>query len=159
MTGTSTEEWRPVAEPGFEELYEVSSQGRVRSLPRTIQASNRKVTYPLRVLKQNLDSQCYPQVVLCRETRRKTKSVHRLMAEAFLGPVPEGRYVLHKNGIPHDCRLDNLRYGTQSENVLEAIEFGSHNRAPEYTPIDWKCRRAEAQAELSDRLATLERSF
>ena len=150
------EEWRSVVEPGYEGLYEVSSLGRVRSMPREIKATNRVLRYPARLLKQNLDSRCYPQVVLCRETRRKTKSVHRLMAEAFLGPAPEGHYVLHKNGIPHDCRLVNLRYGTQSENVIEAIEAGTHNRSPKYQPIDWKETREQARVALNKRLSELE---
>lgn len=151
-----TEIWKPVSESGYEDLYEVSSLGRVRGVARTIQASNRVLNYPRRTLKQNLDSRCYPQVVLCKETRRKTKSVHRLVMETFVGPCPKGMEVLHINGVAYDCRLENLRYGTHSENVIEAIDLGRHNRSPEYTQIDWKQYREESKRLLNQRLKELE---
>lgn len=150
------EVWKPVAEPGYEGLYEVSSQGRVRAKARTIRASNRVVNYKQRLLKQNLDSNCYPQVVLCKETKRKTKSVHKLVLEAFIGPAPAGQVAMHRNSVPYDCRLENLEYGTYSENTREAIRVGTHNRSDDYAPIDWKARRKEGRETLNKRLASLE---
>lgn len=47
--------------------------------------------------------------------------VHRLIAETFLGPIPDGYQVNHKNGIRHDNRLENLEVVTASENNLNAF--------------------------------------
>lgn len=157
MTGIK-EEWRPVTIPGFEQYYEVSSEGRVRGVSRTIKASNRVLHYGTRLLKQNPTPQGYPQVTLCNETKRSTRLVHRLVAEAFLGPIPPGMEVLHINGLHYDARLSNIRYGTHQENIMEAIEAGRHNRSPDYEPVDWKSYRAEAKRLLNQRLAELETS-
>jgi hypothetical protein len=46
---------------------------------------------------------------------------HRLVAEAFLGPCPEGMQVCHINCIRHDNRIENLKYGTPSENALDSV--------------------------------------
>ena len=52
----------------------------------------------------------------------KTKLVHRLIWEAFNGPIPEGLEINHINGIKHDNRLCNLELVTKSENLKHAVE-------------------------------------
>src|SRR5690606_32157657 len=52
-----------------------------------------------------------------------------LVAAAFLGPRPEGSEVCHINGDPADNRVENLRYGSRSENVLDQVRHGVHNNA------------------------------
>ena len=56
----------------------------------------------------------------------RTRLVHRLVAAAFLGPCPDGQEVLHGNGQRLDNRLENLRYGTRQENVMDTIRHGNH---------------------------------
>lgn len=58
--------------------------------------------------------------------RRKTVLMHRVIADAFLGPCPEGMNVLHDDSNPLACVngryrnwIEDLRYGTQSENIRE----------------------------------------
>lgn len=113
-----TELWRPVV--GWEGLYEVSDQGRVRSLPRT--------TTKGRVLKLRL-AEGYPAVSLSKEAVVRTRKVHKLVIEAFIGPCPEGLEVRHLNGVSTDARLLNLRYGTRSENARDRVLHGTHNHA------------------------------
>lgn len=55
---------------------------------------------------------------------RGLSSVHRLLAEHYLGGIPEGYVVNHKNGIKTDNRLENLEIVTHSENVNHAYENG-----------------------------------
>ena len=115
--------WRPVV--GYEGLYEVSNQGRVRSLDRRVE-SQPGVFYmkPGRVLK--LCPGYYPNVRLSKNGVGKTWEVHRLVAEAFLGPAPEGMEVCHGSANRADNRLCNLRYATRAANSADRYRDGTH---------------------------------
>jgi len=77
-----------------------------------------------RVLKGAL-SDGYPRVTLCNAGKRKRLFIHRLVAETFLGPCPDGLEVAHLNGNRRDSRLTNLRYVTRSENHRHKIDHGT----------------------------------
>lgn len=114
----TTEEWRPVV--GWEHLYEVSSQGRVRSLPRRVKSAlqNRQRDFYQRrerILRSAPDSHGHLIVVLCDNTYRRTMPVHRLVADAFLGTRPHGCETHHVNGIMTDNRIHNLVYLPMAE--------------------------------------------
>ncbi len=47
-----------------------------------------------------------------------------LFKRAINGKPPEGTEILHKNGNPEDNRLENLRYGTRTENILDVYRQG-----------------------------------
>lgn len=121
-----TEIWLPI--PGFEQ-YSVSDRGRVRSEPRDhIDIRGGKRHCDGRVLSQHPNSQGYPHVNLhprgrWRETTRY--KVHRLVLSAFVGPCPEGMEVLHYDDDPSNNRLENLRYGTRTENIYDAFRNGN----------------------------------
>ena len=53
--------------------------------------------------------------------RGKTRFIHSILLEAFVGPRPPGMLALHKNDIPHDNRLDNLYWGTESEQARDRV--------------------------------------
>lgn len=122
------ETWLPVV--GWEDLYEVSDQGRVRSLDREIEMSSSrtrafKMVKRGRVLSPIFSAgYSYPRVQLCRDGVVARRRVHRLVAEAFLGPRPDGMYVCHWNDDPTDNRLANLRYATPSQNSYDAVRNG-----------------------------------
>ena len=130
------EQWKPVQVKGFEGLYEVSSYGRVRSLARTIKASDRIVNYKTRVLKQNIDSGGYAQVTLCNHTKRKTIGVHVLVAEAFIGKRPKGLDICHNDGKATHNHPHNLRWASRSENCKDKTIHGTHNFLKEYIARD-----------------------
>lgn len=106
--------WLPV--PNYAGLYEVSDAGEVRSLDR----GSRKG----RTLKVGSNPKGYAIAVLCRDGVRKAFTVHGLVAAAFLGPRPEKHHVCHANGIKADNRVENLHYGTASQNELEKVAQG-----------------------------------
>lgn len=60
-----------------------------------------------------------------RNNKGTTFYVHRLMLDAFIGPAGEGQEALHANGDPIDNRLENLSWGTRSQNVADAIKHGT----------------------------------
>ena len=58
----------------------------------------------------------YESVTVSVDQKPLTRSVHRLVCEAFHGPIPEGLDVCHLNHIRDDNRPENLCTGTRSEN-------------------------------------------
>lgn len=132
---STTESWKSI--PGYEDYYDVSDYGRIRSL----QASTK--LGPLGgLIKLRMQSSGHLCVDLHKNGEVTTFRVHRLVMLAFVGPCPEGQEVRHLNGIPYDNRLSNLRYGSTSENRMDSVEHGTHNNASktecaqghEYTP-------------------------
>lgn len=122
------EKWRPVV--GYEGHYEVSDQGRVRSLRRDVPSrwgGTRK--WGGKTLRGTVTNGGYVAVALSLNRKVKVRSVHRMVAEAFIGPIPDGMYVLHYNDVGTDNRLENLRIGTVSENGHDAVRNGRNPHA------------------------------
>ena len=101
---------------GFETYFEVSDEGRVFSKERYVLNNGTKVLKPRRELKGVSNGIGYLQVGLSCNNTRVRKYIHRLVAEAFLGPCPEGYEVNHKDRVKTNNRLTNLEYVTHSQN-------------------------------------------
>ena len=119
-----SERWKQVL--GYETLYEISNQGR---LARTRTRGGKPAW---RLLRGTPGSLGYVRYALCRNSKRRDHSAHRLAWEAFNGPIPDDLQINHKNGVKHDNRLDNLEIVTQSENTKHA--FGVLKVAPNINP-------------------------
>lgn len=123
------EVWKPI--PGYEDMYEVSSLGGVRSVTRKIKVGNRTSTYtgrPLNVTPTGRQRQ-YRKVTLSNYNKeRKQRQVHQLMLEAFAGVRPEGYVARHLNDVGSDNRVCNLAWGTAKENRLDRIRNGLDHR-------------------------------
>lgn len=117
------EVWKPVN--GYEGAYEISNLGRVRSLDRIIprpgQAPER---HKGRVLTPIRKTTGYLRVTLREGNRASQATIHSLVAQAFIGPRPSGADILHLDDDRTNNRLDNLRYGTRSENNIQIMEHG-----------------------------------
>ncbi|MGH9884849.1 MAG: NUMOD4 motif-containing HNH endonuclease [bacterium] len=120
---TINETWRAV--PGFEGFYSVSTMGRVRRDRKTTS------TQAGRILRAVDRGNGYPFVQLCRDGSRRSESVHRIVAAAFLGPCPPGCEVNHINGMKADPRVVNLEYATSSSNQVHAFRTGLQSCAGE----------------------------
>lgn len=59
----------------------------------------------------------------------RNKYVHRLVLEAFVGPCPPGMEARHLSGDPGGNRLENLEWGTPSENNRDILRHGRHVNA------------------------------
>jgi hypothetical protein len=110
-----TEEWRQV--PGYEGLYEVSDQGRVRRAGR--------------VLSPGPHSQGYTRFNLCKDSVRRPFMGHQLVLLAFVGPRPEGQETRHLDGNPANNCLTNLCYGLPSDNGADRVAHGTQRRGQE----------------------------
>lgn len=111
------QEWRVV--PGFPD-YEISNDGRLR---RATDGSNSKKG---KEIVSNIGATGYPKYSLSAPSgKRKTINAHRLVALTFLpSPAPEQNFVLHKNDNKLDIRACNLKWGTSSDNYVDAVNNG-----------------------------------
>ena len=109
---SSPELWKPVI--GFEALYEVSSQGRVRSLPRPRTSG--------RVLAPKFDKKGYVRVSL---GRGNTRQVHRLVLQAFVRSPKVKEEAAHLDGNPSNNCLENLAWKTSKENKEDQRRHGT----------------------------------
>ena len=101
------EHWKDIE--GYEGLYEVSDQGRVRSL-------NYHHTGRVQLLKPQMNTWGYLHVVLCKDGKRKFCRLHRLVAQAFLvNPLglPELNHI--DENKQNNC-VDNLEWCSAKEN-------------------------------------------
>jgi hypothetical protein len=146
------EEWRGV--PGWEHLYEVSNMGRVRSLDRVVRRSSTDVRVKGKVLRAGLTGEGYARVMLKEPDgispgsgRKWFVFVHVLVLTTFVGPKPDPRMIaLHADDDGKNNRLDNLRWGTRSENGKDAVANGKNfwanrsqcHRGHEYTEENTK---------------------
>lgn len=117
--------WKPVK--GFTGRYEVSSEGRVRSLPQAIvcegPVKGRYTSFRQgKLLRPGRMPGGHLSVAL---GKGNSQCVHKLVLNAFVGPAPDGYECLHINGNPADNRLQNLRWGTRSENIKDAVRHGT----------------------------------
>ena len=122
--------WKPVV--GFKGLYEVSNLGRVRSVDRVGISfwRGRNIHRKLhgKILSPWIGSKGYLSVVIANDDKiRIIRKVHSLVLEAFIGPRPEGYECRHLDDVPDNNRLSNLCWGTNSENVFDAIRNGKRH--------------------------------
>lgn len=122
------EEWRDVV--GWEGLYQVSDLGRAKRLEKSILRRNASVSYlvPEKIINPEPSSNGYRMMGLSRHGKRERfTTIHRLVAEAFLGPIPEGAHVLHWDDNRLNNRVENLRFGTDADNTVDKLRNGRHN--------------------------------
>jgi len=126
-------EWKPV--PGFEDFYEVSNTGDVRSLDRKCLGVDGRSEFHLGKVLHPWASKRggYLCVTLSGKQRR---TVHSIVAEAFLGPRPEKSDVLHLDGNRVNNCASNLRYGTRKENLNQTYEYGGKQARGELSASD-----------------------
>ena len=120
------EEWKPVV--GFEDYYEVSNHGRVRSLDRVVKTSRGQGyrTQKGKLITGRLVGK-YLQVVFRIRglSIRRYDYIHRLVMQAFIGECPEGMEVRHLDGNAQNNNLDNLAYSTHKVNIGDKVEHGT----------------------------------
>lgn len=64
-------------------------------------------------------------VVLNREGRRRTRLIHQLVLEAFVGPRPNGMEGCHNDGICTNNVWTNLRWDTRAGNAADTKRHGT----------------------------------
>lgn len=118
------ERWLAVVD--YVGAYEISSWGDAHSIPRIASDGRhlRGVT-----LKQHLRPDGYFQVTLSLAGVVRPRLVHHLVAEAFIGPRPEGMEIRHLDGVRTHNWVENLAYGTHADNMQDMLQHGMNPRA------------------------------
>jgi len=113
---TSPEIWKDVK--GYGGFYQISNFGRFASIKnneRFIRKINLCTHYPSVSLKKR------PQ-----DKNQKSATIHKLVAEAFLGERPPGFIIRHIDGNRYNNSYSNLIYGTPEENRIDSVNHGTH---------------------------------
>lgn len=114
--------WKPIK--GYEELYEVSNLGNIKSVKR--KAKNRgkgKRVIRERILKPSMDRpNGYYQIKLSKNGKLKTFKIHKLVIEHFLNKISKGLVVNHIDGNKLNNNINNLEICTQKDNIRHAID-------------------------------------
>lgn len=120
---TEKEAWKDIE--GYEGYYQVSTQGNVRSVDRTVHyVDGRTARYKGKKVAINPRNNGYLKVNLYRDHTMKNISVHRLVAEAFVPNPNNYPCVNHKDESKTNNRVDNLEWCTYkyNSNYGDAIE-------------------------------------
>lgn len=104
--------WKPVL--GLEGAYEASSAGDIRNIK----------TGVIRKASPTYKGYLTVQIPCPREGRHKNRTVHGVVAEAFLGPRPVGFQVNHLDGNKANNAVENLEWVTPSQNMRHAFSTG-----------------------------------
>lgn len=110
--------WRPI--PGYEGLYFASSFGRIRNKCGKIKAQR---------VHESAGGWLYLKTDLSKDGKRKTFRVHRLILMAFKGLPEKGQVGRHTgDGDTFNNCPENLEWGTQQQNIWDAINDGRRPR-------------------------------
>lgn len=108
--------------PGFPD-YSITQDGKVWSKSRR-DRFNRPVLG--KWLKPQNSKDGYLHVSLCKKGYKYIRRIHRLVLDTYIGFRPLGKVSRHLNGNPKDNRLENLVWGTQSENIKDSVKHKTH---------------------------------
>lgn len=110
--------WRPIR--GYEDIYELSSVGRVRSWVNTSGNRTKKPSYK----KPTKINRGYLIITLHRSGERRRFYLHRLIADTFIRELSDNDIVCHLNDIKTDNSIGNLYIGTHNDNMRHKVING-----------------------------------
>lgn len=116
--------WKDVV--GYEGLYQVSNFGKIKSYDKwsDMPRGRGKQFYPAKELSICTNDKGYLQVTLYKNRKGLNKTIHILVAKAFI-PNPLGKpCVNHKDLNKANPHVDNLEWCTLSENSKHACDNG-----------------------------------
>lgn len=120
---TEKEVWKDVV--GYEGLYEISSFGRLKRLKRTTLGKDGvEYNYPELMIKGDYDKDGYIRTTMSKNKKKKTKKIHRLVAEAFIPNPNNYPEVNHLDETKDNNHVNNLEWITTKGNA----NYGTRNK-------------------------------
>lgn len=108
---------------GYDGLYEISNIGKVKSLAK-YKGTGYKQLISERIMKGRDNAYGYLQVGLTRGNVKKTKYIHRLVAEHFIDNHENKQEVNHIDGDKYNNSVNNLEWCTRLENEQHSYRLG-----------------------------------
>ena len=156
-----TEIWKDIA--GYEGIYQVSNKGQVRSLDRVIKKLSGERIVKGRIIKPSANLKGYLFVYLYRDGCGKMRTIHRLVAEAFIPNHSLLPQINHRDEDKTNNDVDNLewcdnlynaRYGTRNQRVSDKTsravivlnkdgsEYGRYDSLSDVSKAIGRCKSA-----------------
>ena len=110
--------WKEI--PSFDGMYEVSSEGRIRSY--NSRGGRQQHFY---IIKGYARPNGYLETLLSKDHKTYHVLVHRMILLAFRGPAPDGMECAHLDGNKHNNRINNLAWVTPQENCAHKEIHGT----------------------------------
>lgn len=117
--------WKDIA--GYEELYQVSNLGRIKSKERYVNKSHGNRMVRERIMRANSCSS-YKSISLSKDGLMKRFTIHRLVANHFIPNINEFPIVNHIDGNKFNNESTNLEWCSASDNQKHA--YNTHLRVP-----------------------------
>ena len=127
------EQWKPIL--NYEDYYQVSDLGRVKTLPRFIKNGQFSYLKKENMLKSANNGEGYKMVVLYNKICKKSFKVHRLVAYSFLDNPNNLEMVNHKDEIKCNNFYKNLEWVTRRENGVH--RYKNKNTTSKYCGVSW----------------------
>lgn len=116
------EVWKDII--GYEDCYQISSFGRVKSLARKIYNGKGYFISKEKCLKKRVCKRGYVEVILYKNLKAKSHKVHRLVGKHFILNPKNLLEINHKDGIKGNNQQNNLEWTDHSGNIKHAYKLG-----------------------------------
>ena len=120
MTDTINEQWFSI--PEYKGFYSITRSGKIK---------NDRTGH---ILSFYINKKGYKCIDLSTNGKRHKCRLHQLLANTFIGEQKKGLCVRHLDGNSLNNSIENLAYGTQSDNEKDSVKHGTHYRNCKITP-------------------------
>ena len=119
-----SEIWKDIKD--YEDNYQVSNFGNIRSKERKAPTKNPDVMRTIKAQERKTfhNKKGYKTVVLTKDNKSKTFTVHQLVAQAFLPDFIKGMTINHIDGVKDNNLITNLELSNNQHNQLHAVKYG-----------------------------------
>ncbi len=135
------EEWKSII--NYEDLYQISNFGRIKSLSRIINCNGYNKTIPERILKETINRNGYIDISISKNGKKSILRPHRLVGIYFISNPNNLDMINHIDGNRSNNHINNLEWVNRRENSCHRFldkQTSSNYRGVSYIEKDKKWR-------------------